>query len=203
MKIKFKIVFFVLFVFINKLTSQNYLFNENESGFHVFGQFTSNEGSSLIGISPGYTFNGKLTMGLTLGFEEDNESDFSSNAIRPYIDYLVLKQDNNNPVSINLYGAYQHNNFPDFKDLKVNTVNLGLGIFHQLNLGTNFDLIPAGGVGWARSTANLWGASESESGINYGLSLTGKINKFYVTPGLSFSNGDTIFNLVLGVIFPK
>ncbi len=200
---KILIISLFLFVFSIEIYSQNIFFKENESGFHVAGQFSSSDGSTLLGIIPGYTSNGKLTIGLALGFEENSSADISSTAIRPFISYLALKQGNSNPVSVALNAGYQYNTFSDFDGLTASTILLGAGIFHQINAGNNFDLIPGGSVGWGRTTVKFQGSTEGESAINYGLSLSGKFNKFYVTPSLTFSDGNSNFDLLLGIIFPK
>lgn len=191
------------FIFAFSLQAQNIFFNKDERGFGVAGQVSSSDGSTLLGLSPNYTLNGKLTFGLTLGFEENSSEDISSTAIRPYMSYLVLKQDNSNPISIAMNAAYQYNTFSDFDGLTANTILLGLGIFHKINAGNNFDLIPGGSVGWGRTSVKFQGLSEDESAISYGLSLSGKFNKFYVTPSLTFSQGNSRFDLLLGIIFPK
>lgn len=200
---KILILSLFLFVFSIELYSQNIFFKENESGFHAAAQFSSSDGSTLFAIIPGYTLNGKLTFGLGLGFEENSSADLSSTAIRPFISYLALKQGNSNPVSVALNGGYQYNTFSDYDGLTAGSIRLGAGIFHQINVSNNFDLLPGGSVGWGRTTVKFQGLSESESAINYGLSLSGKFNKFYVTPSLTFSEGNSNFDLILGIIFPK
>lgn len=199
--------FFTLLLLIGIITginAQNIFFKEAESGFHVGGQFQSSNGTTLLGIIPGYTSNGKLTFGLGIGFEDFNGLLGSSTAVFPFISYLALKQDDSNPVSVAINGQYQYNTFSDL-DLTANTISLGAGIYHQIAAGNNFDLIPGGGVGWGRLTLKdtTFGGSESSSGITYRLSLSGKFNKFYVTPNLLFSDGNSQFVLQLGIIFPK
>jgi len=42
------------------LSSQNYLFDSESSGFHIAGLMGASNGSTILGIRPGYTFNVKL-----------------------------------------------------------------------------------------------------------------------------------------------
>ena len=202
MKMKNNLILLILFL-SSSLLSQNILFENNSSGFHLAGQISSNNGSTLIGISPGFTSNGKLTIGVTLGLEENDNLEGSSTAIKPYLSYLVMKQGNDNPISVALNASFQHNTFSEYDDLSANTVGLGAGLFHQIKAGKNFDIIPGAGVGWGRRTVKIFESSESDSAISYGLNVTAKIKKFYVTPSLTFSEGNSHFDLIFGIIFPN
>ena len=57
----------LLLVVTGEPLSQNYLYEKGASGFHIAGQLGASSGSTLLGIRPGYTFNGKFTLGLVLG----------------------------------------------------------------------------------------------------------------------------------------
>lgn len=97
-----KTIFIIVFLGLTQfnLISQNYLFEPNSSGFHLAGLLGSSRGSTILGIRPGYTFNGNLTLGLVVGSENISDLDLNSAAIRPYIDFLAIKQGENNiPVS--------------------------------------------------------------------------------------------------------
>ena len=101
----------------SSLFGQNYLFENNSSGFHIAGQISSYDGSTLLGVSPGYTSKGKLTFGITIGFEENDNLDGSSTGIKPYVSYLVIKQGSEMPVSVGLNASYQYNTFSEY-DIK-------------------------------------------------------------------------------------
>ena len=199
---KNNLILFILLI-SSSLFSQNILFEENSSGFGIGGQLSSYNGSTLLGIIPGYTSKGKLYLGLGIGFEDSNFYG-TSTGIKPQISYLVLKQDGSeNPVSVAISGSYQYNTYSDFDGLTAHIIGIGAGLFHQIKAGKNFDIIPGASVGWGRTTVKQSGLSDSESAIAYGLNATAKIKNFYVSPSLTFSKGNSHFDLIFGLIFPK
>ncbi|MFZ1561200.1 MAG: hypothetical protein WAT37_14810 [Saprospiraceae bacterium] len=202
MKILF--ISLVLYMCSIEIYSQSIFFKESESGFHISGQFASADGATILGILPGYTSKGKLTFGLGLVLEKNTGLDINIAGVRSFISYLAIKQnDNSSPVSVNLGAAWLYNSFSGFDRITANRLDIGAEIYHQITAGNNFVLIPGGSVGWSSSNVNYKRLSESKSGISYGLSLSGKFDKFYVTPSLSFSKGNSRFNLIFGIIFPK
>lgn len=188
-------------VFTGKLISQNYLYNKGSSGFHIAGQLGASSGSILLGIRPGYTFGGIVTLGMVLGSEHLSDVDINSTAIRPYIDYLVLKQGENDvPVSLNLWVHYQYNSFPKLTGLSINTIGFSLNILHTIEAGNSAIIVPSIGVAWDRSTLNLLGITASENSIGIGLSTAAKFNNLYIEPLVSLMKGGTQFGLSIGVI---
>ncbi|MDZ4707719.1 MAG: hypothetical protein SH818_04885 [Saprospiraceae bacterium] len=143
------ILIIVLSSFIyGSIHSQNYLFEPNSSGFHLAGQLGTSSASTILGLGAGYTFNGKLTLGLVAGSENISDLDLNSTAIRPYIDLLAIKQgESDSPVSLNLGIHYQHNSFPKIQGLNFNTYGFSLNVLHEFELDQNNSLIPSIGVG--------------------------------------------------------
>ena len=186
------------------LYSQNYMFDQNSSGFSLSGQLASLEDGTLIGIIPAYTIDGKLSFGLGIGYES-NDYIGGSTSLKPNISYLVLKQDeDNNPVSVNLGGAYQYNTFSNYDGLTVGTIGFGVSIYHDIKATDAVLIIPGAAVAWNKSTIHENGFDNvSFTGVTYGLSATVKFNKFYITPILSFSKGNSAFSLGFGLLFPK
>lgn len=181
------------------LYSQNILFDQGQSGFHASAQFTSHEGSTLFGVAPGYTSNGKLTFGITIGTESND--DLNSTVIKPFLSYLLVKQgENDMPISVSGDAGYQYNTFSDL-DLTAGTIGLDVGIHHRIEASEIVSIVPGGTVGWARTTYKLGNSTTSESGIIYGIQASVLINQFYFAPYLVFSTGDSIFSLVLGYVF--
>lgn len=197
------VVAFMLATF--SLYSQNYMFDQNSSGFSLSGQLTSQKGSTLIAIIPAYTIDGKLSFGLGIGYESSDYSDGSSIILNPYIDYLVLKQDEvNNPVSVSIGGAYQYNTFSEYDGLTGGIIKFGSSIFHEIKASDAVNIIPGASVGWSKSSLYYDGVSEKlSSGISYGLFATVKFNKFYIKPELQFYKGNSTFSLGFGLLFPK
>lgn len=181
------------------------LFEKGASGFHVGAQFASTDASSIVAISPGYTSNGKVTFGITVGFESFDILTINSTGVRPYLSYLAIRQgENDMPISVGVSAAYQYNTFSDDLDLTANIISFGFGIIHEIEAGKNVKIFPGGSVGWERTTFSLPGFMEDSSDIFYGLSTTLLFaKKFSITPRLKFVDRDSQFHLSLGLLFPK
>ena len=194
----------LLLVVTGEPLSQNYLYEKGASGFHIAGQLGASSGSTLLGIRLGYTFNGIVTLGMVLGSEHLSEIDINSSAIRPYIDYLVLKQGENDvPVSLNMGGHYQYNSFPKISGLSLSTFGFSVNLLHTFEAGKTTIFVPSIGVAWDRSTLYLLGIRACENTFGIGLSTAAKFNNFYLEPLISFYKGSTQFNLSVGIIIPN
>jgi hypothetical protein len=194
---------FILLTFTGcNVFAQNYLFEPNSSGFHIAGQVSTSSTSTILGIRPGYTFNGKITIGLVVGSENITDLNLNSTAIRPYLDFLALKQDRDIPLSLNLGVHYQYNSFPKIPGLTFNTIGFSVNALHSFDVGGNTQLIPGIGIGWDKTTVSLVGYSGNVSSIGFGLSTAVKFNNFYLEPLVSFQKGGTQITLSVGVIFP-
>lgn len=55
------------------VSAQNFLFEDGKSGPHIGGQIGFGKGSTILGLSPGFTWDGKVTLSLTGGHERNNE----------------------------------------------------------------------------------------------------------------------------------
>lgn len=191
-------------VFIFFQIHSQVLFEDGQSGFGLGAQFTSTNGSTLFGILPSYTITGRVNLGVTIGSESNDDLDLNSTAIRPNISYAAIRQGQNDmPINVVVTGAYQYNTFKDL-DLTANTIFFGLSIIHQVKATKNLDIFPAGGVGWQKISFNLLGFEEDSSSILYGLSSSFLFSKkFSVTPSLSISEGESVFTLSVGLLFPN
>ncbi len=184
--------------------SQNYLFESGSSGFHIAGQVGTSKSSTILALSPGYTMNGKLTFGLTIGTENVTDYDLNSTSFRPYLDVMPLKQgDNGSPISLNLGVHYQYNTFPKLSDLSISTIGFSINALHDIELSRYNKFIPSIGLSWDRSTINLLGIKGSTNSLGINLSSAFKFNNLYIQPFLSISKGSTLLSLSFGVMFPK
>lgn len=197
-----KNILILILVFIGKiLLCQNYLYESDHSGFHIAGQLGSSSGSTLLGIRPGYTYNGKTTLGLVIGAEHLSDVGLNTTAIRPYIDYLVLKEnDNDAPVSLNLGAHYQYNSFPKQSGLSLSTIGFSINLLKNIEAGNTL-LLPSIGVGWDHSTLNLFGITASDNTIGLGISMAAKFNQVYIEPLVSIKRGGAQFGLSVGLVF--
>ncbi|MDQ6482571.1 hypothetical protein [Dyadobacter sp. LHD-138] len=202
MKISILTAFLALITFCS--FGQNFLLERGQSGAHIGGQLGFGKGSTILGISPGFTWDGKLTLSLTGGHERNNDYGITSNSIKPSLSYMVVKQDNEGiPLSVSLGASYQFNFFPDDKDLKAHTLGLDVGLFHRLYLNDQISIIPGALVGWAQTTAKYTGyEDEKVSGVIGAFQTSLLVNQFHITPSVQFSKNATVFNLLIGYIFP-
>lgn len=196
---------FLIIAFIQgNIYSQNYLFESGSSGFHLAGQVGTSNSSTILAISPGYTMNGKLTFGLTIGTENVPVFDLNFTSFRPYLDVIPLKQgDNDSPISLNLGVHYQYNTFPKISDLSITTIGFSINALHEVELSRYNKIVPSIGLSWDRSTINLLGIKGSTNSLGINLSSAFKFNNMYVQPLISISKGSTLLTLSFGVIFPN
>lgn len=197
-------IFLIIASIQGSIYSQNYLFESESSGFHLAGQVGTSRSSTILAVSPGYTMNGKLTFGLTIGTENVTDYDLNSTSFRPYLDVMPLKQgDNRSPISINLGVHYQYNTFPKLLDLFISTIGFSINALHDIELSKYNKFIPSIGLSWDRSTINLLGIKASTNSLGINLSTAFKFNNLYVQPLISISKGSTLLTLSFGVIFPN
>lgn len=201
---------FIVFIsyFVNSLVAQNIFFKPDESGMGMAFQIGSNDGTILLGLNGNYTHKGRLTGGLSIGYESNDDQGISSISLHPHIDYLIAKQGvNDMPVSVNLYTYYQYNTF-DIDNytgpaLTSNSIGFGMGLFYEIEASSKVSIIPALGIGYTHTTIHLDNISESDNRVGFSISPYVKFNKFYITPRLSFSEGKSAFDVQFGIIFPK
>ncbi len=138
------------------------------------------------------------------GSEHLSDVDINSTAIRPYLDFMVLKQgENDAPVSVNLGTHYQHNLFPKVTGLTISNFGISTNLLHSIDSGNSALIVPSIGVGWDRSTLNILGITGSENTIGLGLSTSAKFSNLYVESRVSFKKGGTLFGVSIGEVFSK
>ncbi|HMR89893.1 MAG TPA: hypothetical protein PKD51_17145 [Saprospiraceae bacterium] len=196
-----KSTFFTLFLLLTAIFSysQNYLFNENQSGLNFTGRLSSFDNIDVFGFNAGFTINSRLTLGVDLELRHseiyDNKRSFS-----PYLNCLLVRQNNQNrPITINLHSYYKNLKNTDY-DASKNSFGLGLGFYRSYNLKSNIVIIPGGTLEWSSGSLDLYGDEYAESNIVYGLNISGKFNNFYLTPGVLFTNGKQIFEIDFGIL---
>ncbi len=195
------LVFFISLLSAS-LYSQNILFKENESGFHIGGYFSSYQGTRIRSVNPAFTVSGRLSYGLYL---EEISYDYSSTAaLRPYISLLIFKQrENKSSFSLALNLSYQFNFDKNNSEPNLNTFVLGGGLYHKIKAGTNSEVIPGISINWNKTSVEYQGFEASGENITYNLSLTYKYKQAYITPSVTLFDQISVFNLNMGIIFPK
>lgn len=196
-----KSTFFTLFLLFMTLCSysQNYLFNENQTGLNFTGRLSSFDDINVYGLNAGFTINGRLTLGVDL--ELRNAELFGdAYSFSPYINCLLVRQNNENrPISINLLSYYKNLKYSN-DDISENGFGLGLGFYKSFYLKNNTTIIPGGTIEWSSDSLDAYEEKYLDNNIVYGLNITGKFNSFYLTPGVIFTNGTQIFEVEFGVL---
>src|SRR5690606_32359668 len=185
--------------------SQTDQFDTDESGFTIYGQIGPYEYSTVLGLGASYTESGQFTMGISLGLEESNDFDLTSTAIKPFLAYRAVRQgENNAPLNVIVGASYQHNTFKDL-DFTAGTIGLNLSVSHRIRTKSSFVIIPFAGLNYSRTKLDvdlLW-FSNRYSGVGFNIGSSFLINKFFLTPNISFADGDSSFNLNFGILFPN
>ena len=154
MKIRHSLIIVLILVLICvPLSAQNYLFQDDQSGFHLKCAY-----SDMIvayeeyNTEVGYTINGRLTLGLNYS-QMDVASLHRIHFAGAGIDYLIIKQ-KEFPLSISLGTSYKYSkniyNSDDwnFDETTLDTtiiheVNLKMGIYRKFDINTKFSIIPS------------------------------------------------------------
>lgn len=204
MKKKWLFLCFVM-LSLTQVYTQGYYYELGQNGFTMGGSISSNNGSTLFGVIPSYTFNGKLSMGLGLGISDSNDFGSSSTFVGPFINYLVVKQGEKDiPLNVGLGGGFQHSTYKDIDDLTANSINVHCDISHVVETSHNLKIIPFVGFTYVRSTVNI-DDFENISGSALSFSVGGDlvIDKFYIAPAIGFLDGESYFVLSFGMNFPQ
>jgi hypothetical protein len=198
-------IFVVLILISNLIFAQTFLFNENESGFDIGAGFASTSSASSVGLSAGYTFNGKLNVGGGVGFYSFNDLGFNLTTIGPSVSFLALRQkEQEMPVSVTVSGSYQlgsqtYMNVP----ISMNSLAFTGTILRSIDINDNFKIIPAGQIQWSSASVDVGGIIVNNSSVSFAIEGIAVFNsKFYAFPKISFSGGSYSFSAGFGIIFP-
>ena len=187
-------------MFLCHISHAQYLFQEAYSGFGISTQFTSSDGVTLFSVSPSYTSNGQTTIGVSVGIVNISGSNVSGTLIQPFISHLLIRQDDEMPVHVTSYGYYQYKTYN--VDLKANTFSFGLSASREIE-ANSMTIFPYAGAGWITSSLSSGFNSIRENAIQYSIGTYTLLNNFHISPNWVFSNGNSTFNLQLGLIFPQ
>ena len=183
--------------------AQNYLIQNDSSGFHGSVQLTSGTFENILAIQPGYTWNGRLTAGIDLGKGTDKIRNLTLNIVRPNLNYLIIKQSENiSPVSINLEVAYQYNILPT-TPANSRSVQFGGTLYHTISVHDNnvsLSLIPQAGLIAVNTISKNMSQAETGVGIVYNAGVTVQWQKVYFEPKFFINEGNISYSLKVGYI---
>lgn len=191
-----------LFLFAsNTLLAQNYLFKPNQSGPHLSVQYYNPGHQNTFVVIPGYTFNGRLTVGLlgsfTYDFEIDNKR-YGTNA-----SYMLLKEGIRKiPFSLSIDGIYTFGKYKTI-DTRYNTLQIGPSIYKRINLSEKFSLIPGIRLthDWSRSKYS--GETYTYSSWSKVFQISALYNKFQITASTNKTINQNYFAIGVGFVLPK
>ena len=142
LKLSSRLQILMIFLFPTLLFSQNYLMDEGEQGLHSSVQISYNSFENYYALQPGYTFDGKLTIGFDIGQNVDRVNKLNSTVLRPNVSYLILKQSDELPFSVDLNAAYQYS-YVSQVIFNARAIQFGAGIYHEISPIENVKLLPA------------------------------------------------------------
>lgn len=184
--------------------AQSYYLNESNSGFNLGASFSDQKESSYFSISPGYTFEGRAHIDLSIGLGNLKSYNQKSTSISPSISYSILKQGIDNiPISLTSSLFYAYQVLDNIDNLSINSFGAGLGLHHKFNISESFSIIPGGYMSWQRSTLYYLGESENSSGFYFALDAALLFKVFYIGPHLDISKNGTSFAIEFGLVIPR
>lgn len=197
------ITFVFALVYISNTQAQNYLYEPGDSGLHGSAFLSTSNFEDKAVLMPGYTIHARLTLGVDLGKGRDKVNKISSTIVRPNIHYLVLKQNEELPISIDVEAAYQINILPT-TTFNSKALQIGGNLFHELELESKLKFIPFAGMLLNRTSiknGTINGTIESEDIYPiYNLGLTLVINTTTLTSKYIRTNSINAIGLSVGVL---
>ncbi|MCH8536032.1 MAG: hypothetical protein LAT51_13250 [Flavobacteriaceae bacterium] len=202
--------------------SQSIFLEKGQNGFSVGGAFSSNDDATSLTGSFGYSFSGILDLGLSVGrvgFDDQifNE-DYNATFFTPSVSYLVIKQNEQIPISFQLGGAYERSLFSG-KGLSANNVDitgdlfsLGASIYSMFEVSEAMKIQPGIGLNYITGDLRIEDSTmsdkESVDSTIFALLVslvveTSPTSSFIITPNLSFGEETTTFGLSLAYVFPQ
>jgi len=199
-------VFSVLLILMTftqlEAVSQNYIFYGSNSGLHAAAQLATSQFDDIGAVQAGYTFNGRLTFGVDLGKSNDRLNRVNSNIIRPYVSYLITKQSEGDlPISISTDLGYQYNVLPT-TSFSSSSLQIGVGAYHELDVGQSFDLIPF--LRWGMRRDQRESTTMTVDGVDlfYNGGITFRWARLYISPTITRASLNYLsYGVVVGYRF--
>src|SRR5690625_2451606 len=212
----------VCFGIAGSVQAQSSILEKGQNGFGINGGFSSSEGASGINGGFGYSYSGVLDFGISVGrFNADPQilgDELNETRISPYISYLIIKQDDQIPVSFELNGAYSRHTLSgqvlrDYNlDLTGNSYSIGASLYNMIEASEAMRIQPSIGFNYitteAKAEDDFETVSESTDGtqFSFGLSLIFQTSPNYifaVTPSLGYRDDTATFGISLNMILPQ
>lgn len=199
---KLKLISLLLFSFLlsSELFAQNFLVNHNTSAFHVNAFYGSTNGTStkILGIAPGFTFNGRTTM--SIGLAKTYIRDFDKlNTLRFSASYLAIKPfKDSNVFNLSFDGAYEITGFDNDEISNMRTISAAITCYRKFALAERTYSIPSLSIGWQRAEV----ATFTNGGVLFRIQTTILHKNLHFTPNLEYFDKNTSFGMTLGILLP-
>lgn len=210
------------FGILTSTKAQSVFLDQYQNGVGVIGGFSTNKDATGFSGSFGYSFSGVFDLGLSVGRFGSKElllgEKSNTTVISPFISYLIVKQNEQTPVSFSLNASYQREIFSNKLlsdnnwDMNANLFTIGASLSSMFYVSESMKIMPSIGFRYFTGELKLEGlfVSETESisstVFTIGLPLvfqTSQNNTFVATPSLGLGENNTTFGLSLGFIFPQ
>ena len=99
----------ILIVFSHFLVGQALILEEGDSGFDIGASVSTSKSASKLYMGGGYTFNGKLHVGVDIGILNLKEEDLVLQTVNTELSYLILRQNEYTmPLSLSIDGNFEY-----------------------------------------------------------------------------------------------
>ncbi len=219
---KITLSFTLCYVFMVSTQAQSLFLGKDQNGFGISGGFSTNEDISGFSGGVGYSFSGVFDLGLSVGRFRFDQQFFGENlkatTFSPFATYLIVKQDEQIPVSFALNFSYERQIYSNKIlsdnniDINGNFFGVGAALYSMIEVSEAMKIMPSIGFNYITGKLKLKDSigSDTESDnttiFSLGLSLVFQMspnNTFVVTPAIGFGDDVTTFGISLGFIFPQ
>lgn len=219
---KVTLSFTLCFVIIVTAQAQSLFLEKDQNGFGISGGFSTNKDISGFYGGVGYSFSGVFDLGISVGrFGFDQQlfgEDLNATIISPFVSYLIVKQDEQIPVTFALNGSYERQIYSNTVlsdndiDMNGNFFTIGASLYSMFEISEAMKIQPGIGFNYITGEIKLEDSagSDTESDnttvFTLGLSLVFQrtpTDTFVVTPAIGFGDDVTTFGISLSFIFPQ
>jgi hypothetical protein len=190
------------------------------SGVGASAGVTHSDGDTGLRVEGGYSYQGFLDLGLTLGWHDlstDATPDLIGYEVQPTIEYHPLKQTKEMPISLSVGTAYGRSFISSDQLTAADISASGWGftlasfVYRFVRINERVGVIPTLGAGWVYSSLTL-----SQDGVDMtvtddGLRVLIGANLavldhaghiWGIAPSLSFGHGATAFGIAVNFVAP-
>jgi hypothetical protein len=202
-------------------TAQSLYLEPGERGILVSGFIDDGEEHTKYGGQLGYSFNGILDLGISIGQQDHWEYSYGEtmgNFIEPFLSYLVIKKSSCNSYELTINSMFNYTKYSskslDSANVKMTSVeySIELELSREFQLSANWSLIPLIGSTFFGqvethtkvSPHGAWSKCELKNSFEYGFTIARKTfgNKTIFLSNIFINNeSDQSLKTTLGFVF--